>query len=106
MVGKGADTLAALPNVRGEAVKWEENALERVKLASEMHMQQVKSRDWSRKDTWARGKGLRILSKGAWTKNVTCHFSKQRMLWPSSPQPLQLPPTRGKFRVEKTGYRP
>lgn len=64
MVGKGAGTLAALPNVRGEAVKWEENALGRVKLASEIHMQQVKRGDWGRKDTWARGEGLRVMSKG------------------------------------------
>ena len=28
-----------------------------------------------------------------WTKNAACHISKQRMLWPSSHQPLQLPPT-------------
>ena len=26
-----------------------------------------------------------------WTENVACHVRKQRMLWPSSPQPLQPP---------------
>ena len=27
-----------------------------------------------------------------WTKTVTCHFSKQRILWPKSHQPQQLSP--------------
>ena len=42
-----------------------------------------------------------------WAENVSCHVSKQRMLRPSSHQPLQLPPTdplpctlRG-FRMQK-----
>ena len=41
-----------------------------------------------------------------WKKNVPCHVSVQRMLWPSSHQPLQLPPLWGHSGWRKAGYRP
>ena len=43
-----------------------------------------------------------------WTSTITCHTSKQRMLWPSSPQPRWPPPwyPGGDLGWESTGCWP